>query len=63
LDGGLLAKAKETFLYIEAERAQDTLADKIAWFKESFQFNDAKPLIEQKTVYLDAMLTSYQDID
>ena len=61
LDGDILLQAKKALLYVEAERAQDTLEDKKATFREEFG-NGNQPIVE-KTVYLDEELVTYQDID
>jgi hypothetical protein len=61
LDGDLLVQAKKALLYVEAERAQDTLEDKKAAFRA--EFSDGNQPIVEKTVYLDEELVTYQDID
>lgn len=53
LDGNILLQAKKTLLYVEAERAQDTLEGKKATFLSEFAGN---PPIVEKTVYLDEEL-------
>jgi hypothetical protein len=61
LDGDILLQAKKALLYVEAERAQDTLEDKKAAFRT--EFSDGNQPIMEKTVYLDEELVKYQDID
>lgn len=62
LQGGLLADAKTTLVYIQAEREQDALQGKKEALRTSWAAGDVKDIIE-KEVHLEGGLATFTDID